>query len=310
VNSEEPKTDWKTILAISLLQQQEKQKQKFWADYDWGMLNAEEGLSIFIMPKVEPNVTFTSTSLDTILKELISTGTQDGDNKQLYKGLNRYTLFDEVAVPAMNVLKTLHANDANHGNFNPKNVRFVVFTGSNTLTARIDFEFNKTVIISDPKSNSKNQNDDKKFVPLEVTGSYSSLEFFDKYALGMTLRIILGHCDEDNPESDRIEFCNLLMTNEKWENILKLGEIIRNKKQGGAKRKAQRAEAPRHKAPPKWVSTGLKASIKRPRSASSGPASSLKTIFKNSVTGELRVRKATVSKDGSRKFSYVKFTRF
>ncbi len=69
-----------------------------------------------------------------------------------------------------------------------------------------------------------------------------------------------------------------------------------------------RAEAPRHKAPPKWVSTGLKASIKRPRSASSGPASSLKTVFKNSVTGELRVRKATVAKDGSRKFSYVKFT--
>jgi hypothetical protein len=53
---------------------------------------------------------------------------------------------------------------------------------------------------------------------------------------------------------------------------------------------------------PKWVSTGRKVTIQK-----RGSPAAQKTVFRNSVTKELRVRKATLSKDGTRRFAYVKF---
>jgi hypothetical protein len=52
----------------------------------------------------------------------------------------------------------------------------------------------------------------------------------------------------------------------------------------------------------KWVSTGRKVTVQK-----RGSPATHKTVFRNSVTKELRVRKATLSKDGTRRFAYVKF---
>ena len=51
-----------------------------------------------------------------------------------------------------------------------------------------------------------------------------------------------------------------------------------------------------------WVSTGNKVTIKK-----QGSRAAQKTVFRNSVTGKLCVRKASIAKDGTRSFSYVKF---
>ena len=53
---------------------------------------------------------------------------------------------------------------------------------------------------------------------------------------------------------------------------------------------------------PKWVSTGRKVTIQK-----RGSPAAQKTVFRNSVTKELRVRKATLAKDGTRRFAYVKY---
>ena len=53
----------------------------------------------------------------------------------------------------------------------------------------------------------------------------------------------------------------------------------------------------------KWVSTGRKVSIKAGR----GKPAALKTVYRNSKTGEQRVRKMVARPDGSKRASYVKF---
>jgi hypothetical protein len=70
--------------------------------------------------------------------------------------------------------------------------------------------------------------------------------------------------------------------------------------QGGARKRKAKPIPPQEK--PKWVSTGRKVTIQK-----RGSPAAQKTVFRNSVTKELRVRKATLSKDGTRRFAYVKF---
>jgi hypothetical protein len=55
--------------------------------------------------------------------------------------------------------------------------------------------------------------------------------------------------------------------------------------------------------PAKWVSTGDKASVKAGR----GKPASLKTVYRNTASGELRVRKMVARPDGNKRVSYVKF---
>ncbi len=61
----------------------------------------------------------------------------------------------------------------------------------------------------------------------------------------------------------------------------------RNKKKGAAR----------------WQATARKVKIV----AKKGNKATKRTVYKNSVSGELRVRKATVARDGTRKYVYVKF---
>ncbi len=70
--------------------------------------------------------------------------------------------------------------------------------------------------------------------------------------------------------------------------------------QGGARKRNAKPIPPQEK--PKWVSTRRKVTIQK-----RGSPAAHKTVFRNSVTKELRVRKATLSKDGTRRFAYVKF---
>jgi hypothetical protein len=53
----------------------------------------------------------------------------------------------------------------------------------------------------------------------------------------------------------------------------------------------------------KWVSTGDKASVKDGR----GKPASLKTVYRNTASGELRVRKMVARPGGNKRVSYVKF---
>ena len=53
---------------------------------------------------------------------------------------------------------------------------------------------------------------------------------------------------------------------------------------------------------PMWVSTGRKVTIQK-----QGSPAAQKTVFRNSETKELCVRKATLAKNGTRRFAYVKF---
>jgi hypothetical protein len=70
--------------------------------------------------------------------------------------------------------------------------------------------------------------------------------------------------------------------------VTEIGDIS-----GGSRTKAEK---------PKWVSTGRKVTYQK-----RGSPAAQKTVFHNSVTEELRVRKATLAKDGTRHFAYVKF---
>ena len=54
----------------------------------------------------------------------------------------------------------------------------------------------------------------------------------------------------------------------------------------------------------RWQATARKVKIAAKKK---GKAATERTVYKNSVSGELRIRKATVAKDGTRKYVYVKF---
>ena len=66
------------------------------------------------------------------------------------------------------------------------------------------------------------------------------------------------------------------------------------------KRKAVRKKKKRTISKAKWLATGRKVTI-----AKRGKPPCKKTLYKNSVTGELRVRKCRTAKDGTRKYVYV-----
>jgi serine/threonine protein kinase len=258
----------------------------------------------------------------------------NAEKKQYYKHYSQTAIFDMVAVAGTHVLSELHAAGICHCDIKPGNIMLCEDnTDQGVMTARIiDFGSSTTErvckfgsdlfvpyrkyqsIVYDEINTIYGVNFDMipNMIPnMEgIVGSSKGIRsnlYKDKFALGLTLGIILGHTSDDGDKL-RKYFCKSLMDDIDWtEAKKKLSEFLPiPDPQGGAKRKAKRERA--KNAPAKWVSTGLKASVKRPHSASSGPASSLKTVFKNSVTGELRVRKATVAKNGSRKFSYVKFT--
>ena len=53
-----------------------------------------------------------------------------------------------------------------------------------------------------------------------------------------------------------------------------------------------------------WQATARKVKIAAKKK---GKAATERTVYKNSVSGELRIRKATVAKDGTRKYVFVKF---
>jgi hypothetical protein len=69
---------------------------------------------------------------------------------------------------------------------------------------------------------------------------------------------------------------------------------------GGARREGKKGKV---HVVAKWVSTGRNVTIKATRTK----PSSTKRVFRNSATGELRVRKMAVRPDGSRRATYVRF---
>jgi hypothetical protein len=64
-----------------------------------------------------------------------------------------------------------------------------------------------------------------------------------------------------------------------------------------------RKRATPKRAAPKWIQTARHVTVKGNR----GKPDSTKVVFRNSATGELRVRKMVVRSDGTKRASYVKF---
>jgi hypothetical protein len=73
------------------------------------------------------------------------------------------------------------------------------------------------------------------------------------------------------------------------------GKVVKSKV--GKNTTAKKAKKP---ASSKWVSTGRKATVVTNRKPTQ------RTVYRNSSTGELRVRKMVVRPDGTRKVTYVK----
>ena len=56
-------------------------------------------------------------------------------------------------------------------------------------------------------------------------------------------------------------------------------------------------------AAPKWIKTARKATV----SGGRGKPAVIKTVYRNSETGEHRVRKMATRRDGTQRVTYVKF---
>jgi serine/threonine protein kinase len=152
------------------------------------------------------------------------------------------------------------------------------------------------------------------------TGVWSvNSSYPDKYGLALTLAIIHGgKLDLSISATDpRTNLCLRLVNDDiSWKSAIELIATfpqiatftVRHSRydihgttfpqSGGASRKAK----PKPIHPPKWVSTRRKVEVRK-----RGSPIALKTVFRNSVNQELRIRKAILSKDGTRRFAYVKF---
>jgi serine/threonine protein kinase len=247
-----------------------------------------------------------------------------------YRGYTRLDVFDMVADATIHVLSDLNDKNIHHCDIKLDNLMFCQDkSDANIMTARvIDFGESSSRCMGGsplfvPNHLTRNQviylfryhfSTDLTWIPATQTGHagkpysiYENPAYADKYALAITLAIILGDLGSGSNDP-RMQLCMKLMNDTiDWKEakvlVNNFPKSPDSKLLGGAvsthKRKAKPIPPPEK---PKWVSTGRKVTIQK-----RGSPAAQKTVFRNSVTKELRVRKATLSKDGTRRFAYVKF---
>ena len=240
-----------------------------------------------------------------------------------YRGYTRLDVFDMVAAATIHILSDLHDKNIHHCDIKLDNLMICQDkSDANIMTARlIDFGQSRDTCRSGSplfvpndltrekviKFTNALYSTNLSWIPATPTG-HAGIQYnrqlkpayADKYALAITLAIILG-----NLTGPRLLLCKQLMNDTvSWKEAKGLVDNFPKSPDsklhhGGNKRENKRTVK---KTVGKWKSTKRTVTIKK-----RGYADVTKTIFRNQTTGELRVKKAKSGKDGVRTFVYVNY---